>query len=103
MKEDLLSEVVEVEKELTLNLETEDIRAKAMLDSLRWGSEQKVSEEEKQLQEALDQALTASIKRAEIRASDILEKADAAAARLERISDEVLKVIIRRHITRILP
>ncbi len=103
MNEDLLSEVVEVERELTRNLETEDINAKEMLDNLRRASELEISEEEKQLQEALDQAITASIIRAERRASDILEKVDATASRLEKISNEVLKVIIRRHITRILP
>jgi vacuolar-type H+-ATPase subunit H len=103
MKEDLLSEVVEVEKELALNLETEDIRAKEMLDTLRRDSELEISKEEKRLEEALNEALTASVKRAEKRASDILEKADATASRLERTSDEVLKGTIRNHIARILP
>jgi predicted DNA-binding protein len=103
MKDDLLSEVVEVERELARNLETEDIKAKEMLDNLRRSSEQKISEEEKRLQEALDQALTASVIRTDKKASDIIEKADATASRLERISDEVLKEIIKKHIARILP
>jgi hypothetical protein len=103
MKEDLLSEVVKVERELARNLETEEIKAKEMLDNLRRDSELEISEEEKQLQEDLERAITASVIRAEKRASDILEKADATASRLERLSDEVLKEIIRKHIARILP
>jgi vacuolar-type H+-ATPase subunit H len=103
MREDLLSAVVEVEKELARNLETEKIRAREMLDDLRRDSEREIAEEEKRLQEALNQAITASVIRAEKRASGILEKADSTASRLERTSDEVLKGIIRKHITRILP
>ena len=103
MKEELLSEVVKVEMELTRNLDAENIRAQEMLDSLRQDTERAISEEEKRLQEALDQSLTASVIQAEKRASEILEKADATASRLERISDDVLKEIIRRQITRILP
>jgi len=103
MKEDLLSTVVEVEKELEQNLENEKIRAREMLDTLRREAEQEISEEEKRLQEALDQAITASLIRAEKRSSGIMEKADATVSRLERISDEVLKRIIRKHIARILP
>ncbi len=103
MKEDLLSEVIEVEKELARNLDTEDIRGKEMLDNLRRSSEQEISEEEKRLQEALNQAITASVIRTEKKASDMLEKADATTSKLERISDDVLKATIRKHITRILP
>lgn len=103
MKENLLSAVVEVEKELARSLETENIRAKEMLDNLRQDSEQKISEEEKRLQEALNQAITSSDIRAEERAASIMEKADATASRLERTGDDVLKGIIRKHLTRILP
>ncbi|RPI32854.1 MAG: hypothetical protein EHM54_11410 [Nitrospiraceae bacterium] len=103
MKEDLLSEVVAVEKELARDLETEKTKAREMLDNLRQDSEREISEEEKRLQETLNQAITASVIRAEKRASGMMEKADSTAARLERTSDEVLKGIIRNHIARILP
>ncbi|MBI5664862.1 MAG: hypothetical protein HZC49_07225 [Nitrospirae bacterium] len=103
MKEDLLSEVVEVEKALADLLETEDIKAKEMLDNLRRDSGLEISKEQKRLEEALNLALAASVSRAEKRASDILEKADATASRLERTSDEVLKGTIRKHFARILP
>jgi cell division septum initiation protein DivIVA len=103
MKEDLLSEVVEVERELADNLETEDIRAREMIDNLRRSSELQISKEQKRLEETLNQALADSVKRAEKRAADILAKADATASRLERTSDEVLTGTIRKHIARILP
>lgn len=103
MKENLLSEVVEVEKELARELGTAKITSQEMLDNLRQDSEQKISEEEKRLQEALNQAITASDIRAEKRAASIMEKADATASRLERTGDDVLKGIIRKHLIRILP
>ena len=80
MKEDLLSAVVEVEKELARDLETEKARVRDMLAHLRQDSEQKISVEEKLLQEALNQAITDSVIRSEKRASEILEKADATAS-----------------------
>jgi len=103
MKENLLSAVVEVEKELARTLETEKTMAQEMLDNLRQDYAQTIAEEEKRLQEALNQAITASDMDAEKRAAGIMEKADATAARLERTGDDVLKGIIRKHLTRILP
>ncbi|MEW6601204.1 MAG: hypothetical protein AB1499_09555 [Nitrospirota bacterium] len=103
MKDDLLSEVVKVEKELARVLEKENEGARKMLVDLRKDSDRSISEEKKQLQEALNQAITASDIRAEKKASDIMEKADATASRLERTGDDLLKEIIRKHITRILP
>lgn len=103
MKEDLLSEVVEVEKEVARNLETAKIEAQEMLDNLRQASAQEISEEEKRLQEALNQAIISSDLSAEKKAADILRKADTTASRLEKTGDEALKGIIRKYIPGILP
>ena len=103
MKEDLLSAVVEVEKELANILETEKTRCREQLDKLRLDSEREISGEEKRLQEALSKAIADSGTIAEKKASGIMEKADSTASRLEGISDDALKDIIRKYIKRILP
>jgi len=103
MKDDLLSAVVEVEKELATILENEKTKCREQLDKLRGDSEREISEEKRRLQEALNKAITESGTIAEKKASAMMEKADLTVARLEGISDDALKGIIRKYIGRILP
>ncbi|MBI5099063.1 MAG: hypothetical protein HZB30_07460 [Nitrospirae bacterium] len=103
MKEDVLGAVVEVEKEIAGNLAHEKSSAAEFLGKLRSDSEKEILREEKRLQFALDKAVSEAVANTEKKASQILEDADAYSNTLVTLSDDVLRVIIRKHITRILP
>ncbi len=103
MKEDILGAVIEVEKEIAKSLETEKNRARDLLEKLGSEAEKEIHREGKRLQYALDKAITEARTMAEEKASKILKDADSLAGKLEKISDDVLKRIIKKHIVRILP
>jgi vacuolar-type H+-ATPase subunit H len=103
MKDDVLSAVVEVEKEIAANLTHAKSDAAEFLGKLRSEAEKEILREEKHLQFALDKAVSEAAANSEKKASQILQDADAYANKLATLSDDVLKVIIRNHIARILP
>ena len=103
MKDDVLSAVVEVEKEIAGNLTHAKSDAAEFLGKLRSDAEKEILREEKRLQFALDKAVSEAVANSEEKVSQILQDADAYANTLATLSDDVLKVIIRNHIARILP
>jgi hypothetical protein len=103
MKEDILSAVVKVEKELAETLREEKRKSKDMLDRLRNEREHKVTREKKRLQCELNRSITDAKMRSQKKVSAMIADAYADAERLEKISDDTLKKIIRKYIVRILP
>jgi vacuolar-type H+-ATPase subunit H len=103
MKDDVLGAVVEVEKEIAGNLAHAKSSAAEFLGKLRSDSEKEILREEKRLQFALDKAVSEAVANSQKKASQILEDADAYANTLTTLSDDVLKVIIRKYIAGILP
>ena len=103
MKDEILSAVVEVEKEIAEKIAGEKERASEQLKQLREETEREISGEEEKLRHALERSVSEAGAKAKIKASRILEEAEAHAAALTRISDEALKDILRKHIVRILP
>jgi len=103
MRDDVLGAVVEVEKEIAGNLARAKSDAAEFLGKLRSDSEKEILREEKRLRFALDKAVSEAVASSEKTASQILQEADAYANALATLRDDVLKVIIRNHIARILP
>ena len=103
MKDDILSAVVEVEKELAVNLANEKKKAAELLEKLRDVSEKEILREEKSLQYRLNKVEDEARTNAEAKASKMLDEASANADMLAAMSDDSLRMIIRKHIVRIRP
>jgi hypothetical protein len=103
MKEDILSKVVEVEKEIAKKIEIEKTEDQERLEKLGSDSEKEILKENKRLQYALNKAASDIKTDAQKKALKIIEDASVSADRLEQISDDILKEIIMKHIVRILP
>jgi predicted adenine nucleotide alpha hydrolase (AANH) superfamily ATPase len=103
MEEDILSKVIEVEKEIQKGLETEKVKAQEWLEKIKKESEEEIMKEEYRLKEAFESALEESGAYAERKSSEVLSEAVLLAERLKSMPDETLSEIITRHIMKILP
>ena len=103
MKEEILGAVVEVEKEIAHAIESEKNKSQERLDKLRKETGNAVIKEKKLLQYSLNRNITNAKTLSEEKASQLITDAEAVAEQLENIRDDILKKIIRKYITRILP
>jgi hypothetical protein len=103
MKEEILGAVVEVEKEIAHAIESEKKKSQEWLEKLRKETGHAVIKEKKLLQYSLNRYITKAKTLSEEKASQLVADSEATAERLEKISDEILKKIIRKYIIRILP
>jgi hypothetical protein len=101
MDDDILSKVVEVEKEVQLGIE-KDI-SHEWLENVKRDAEEKILREEKELKIALNEAIKKTNINSEKEAVEIIKNADKEADKLERLGNDILKKIILKHIYRILP
>ncbi len=103
MEDHVLSEVVKVEKEVQQMLEIEKKTSQEWLENVKKNAEKKVLEEEANIKEAFNIILEKTKLNTDKKAITILRDANVKAERLEGLGDEILKKIILRHITKILP
>jgi vacuolar-type H+-ATPase subunit H len=103
MEEDILSKVVEVEEEIKQRLEIERKKSRAWIDKMRNDAENEIIAAESGLKESLESVINNAKKNYEEKASKILKNANLKAERFEGLSNEILKGIIKKHISRILP
>ena len=103
MKEEILGAVVEVEKEIAHAIESEKNESQERLDNLRKETGNVLIKEKKLLQYSLNRNITNAKTLSEEKASQLITDAEAIAEQLKNISDDILKKIIRKYITRILP
>ena len=103
MEEDILSKVIEVEKEIRKGLETEKVKAHEWLEKIKKESEEEIIKEEYRLKEAFESALVESGAYAKRKASEVLSETVLLSERLKAMPDETLSEIITRHIMKILP
>ena len=103
MEDDILSKIVEVEKEIQKRLEIERNTTQEWLEKIKKDTEKELIMAEKELKESLNKAVQDAKSNAEKKASEYLLDAQTKAKRLEKLSDEILKTVILKHIIRILP
>ena len=103
MEDDILSKIVEVEKEIRKRLEIERNTTQEWLEKIKKDTEKELIMAEKELKESLNKAVQDAKSNAEKKASEILLDAQTKAERLEKLNDEILKMVILKHIIRILP
>jgi len=103
MDDDILSKVVEVEKEVRQKIDIEKKMSGEWLENIKKEAAQKILAEE----EALEKTFSSAIKKAKADAAGktaaIINNADREAERLKGLSDNILKKAILEHISKILP
>lgn len=103
MQKDILSEVIEVEKEIQKCLEVEKEKSRDWLEKVKKESELELAREEKNIQESLNKSIEVVKKEAELKAAEIVKQTEARAERLAKLNDQTLVDIVGEQITRILP
>jgi vacuolar-type H+-ATPase subunit H len=103
MQKDILSEVIEVEKEIQKCLEVEKEKSRDWLEKVKKESELELAREEKNIKESLNKSIEVAKKEAELNAAEIVKQTEARAERLAKLNDQTLVDIVGEQITRILP
>jgi vacuolar-type H+-ATPase subunit H len=103
MDDDILSKVVEVEKEVQQRLEIEKKMSQEWLEKAERDAEEKVLAEEAEIKEAFNFALKNAKLNAEEKTASIIKNANEEAERLQALGDEIFKKILLKHISIILP
>ncbi len=103
MEEDILSGIIEVEKEIQKRLEIEKNKSQEWLEKVKRDAEKEVLTEKTRLKESFNKTEKDAKFNAGKKASETLKNARAESEKLEGLREETLKGIILKHITRILP
>jgi vacuolar-type H+-ATPase subunit H len=103
MGNDILHEIIAVETEIQGKIEIEKEKTDELVEKVKRDAEDEIVREEDRLKESGAQALKEALADAEMKASDILEKAIAKAEMLKRFDSESLGEIILERIILILP
>lgn len=103
MTDQTLAEIVAVEKDIQAQLAEEQRRAAAWLakerEEIGRTGEEQVSAARREFRHRLTTAET----EADTEVGDLLRRAELYAARLHEIPEEELRLLVRRHLTRLLP
>ena len=103
MEKDILSEVIEVEKEIQKCLEVEKAKSHDWLEKVKKESEEELVREERNIKESLNKSIEVAKKEAELKAAEIVKQTEARAERLATLNDGTLEGIVGKQIIRILP
>ena len=103
MEKDILSEVIEVEKEIQKCLEVEKEKSHDWLEKVKKESEEELVREERNIKESLNKSIEVAKKEAELKAVEIVKQTEARAERLAKMNDDTLVDIVGKQIIRILP
>jgi hypothetical protein len=102
MEKDILSEVVEIERTIKERLLIEESKSKEWLDRVRGEGKKEVLAEESLLKESMERGITEAQAQARVRAYEMINRTNAIKENIERLTDEELKVILRKYIPGIL-
>ncbi len=103
MEKDVLSQVIEAEKEIQRCLEQEKAKAREWLERVNRETEEGFRIEQSKIKESLDRSLSEAAKQAEAQAGAVVKQTAEAAERLRQLKKEILIGIVNRRISRILP
>ncbi|MGW8273083.1 MAG: hypothetical protein ACWGN7_06820 [Thermodesulfovibrionales bacterium] len=103
MEKDVLSEVIEVEKEIQQCLDEEKHRSKEWVLSVRNELEARLAREQEEMTSSADEKLNEACVQARAEAQSIVRGQEERASLLAPIPDSILREIIVRHLHTILP
>ena len=103
MERDILSQVVEAEKEIQQCLDREKVKAREWLERVKQECEEEFIREEKNIKESLERSTAEAAREAAVKAAGAVSRASADAERLGRLREEALSRIVAKQIAVILP
>ena len=103
MEKDILSQVIEAEKEIQKCLDAEKLTIRDWIAEVRKDVQEEFLLEEKKLKTSKEESLAEERGEAERKAREILAQASSSVERLKHVEKEMLTRIIERQLTRILP
>jgi vacuolar-type H+-ATPase subunit H len=103
MENEGLGTLIEVEREIHERIEREKKKAVEWLETVRNQSLESLMKEEEELKASIEKAMADAAVAAEREALEIVQHARAEAERLRGITEDLLQVVVRKHIVRILP
>lgn len=103
MEKDILSEVIEVEKEIQQCLEREKAKAREWLDAAKEEAAKELARSEEEINGAFERALADAEQEAVLGAAEIVREAETRAERLRTLDDGTLRDIVKKQIGTILP
>ncbi len=103
MENNLLREIIDVEKEIQLSVDQMKTSTSEWLAAKKKEIEQETAREEKDILASFQQARESTIRDAAKRASDIVTEAEKQADRLKHLNSQTLSGIAMNHIHKILP
>jgi hypothetical protein len=103
MERDLLSQVIEAEKEIQQCLDLEKIKVREWLERVKQECEEEFTREEKNINESLERSTAEAASETGVKAAGTVSRAVAAAERLGRLQTETLSTIVAKQIAGILP
>jgi len=103
MERDLLSKVLETEREIQAKIEFEKKQCAEKLEKDGKEAEERILREEAALREQLNKAVCKAEEISEEKAADILKAATKRAERLRSLPDEALQRVVMKYIDSILP
>lgn len=103
MEKDILSRVIEVEREIQEKLREEKSKAMAWLEEVKKEAEEEIAREEERLKEYYEKTAADADAYAGKQAAELLRDSALEAERLAGISDETLTGMVLKYIPGILP
>ncbi len=103
MEKDILSQVIEAEKDIQQCLDREKVKTRAWLEQVKKECEEEYIREEQQINASLKQSTAEAAAEAEAQAEGIVSRAAEQTEHLGRVPAEALSGIVAKQIRRILP
>jgi predicted phage gp36 major capsid-like protein len=103
MEKNILSQVIEAEKEIQRRLDAEKAEVQKWLEGEKKAAAEELEREEEIIRGALRQTAGQADLEAEAKAAEIEDKAKSASDHLGRVRPEVLTALVGKQIGRILP
>ncbi len=103
MENNILREIIDVEKEIQLSIDKAKVSAGEWLDAKKKEIEQETAQEEKNILTSFEKARENSIRDAANRASELIAEAEKQADRIKHLNSQTVSGIVVNHIHKILP
>lgn len=103
MSDDVLGDIIEVEREISGQISSEKKKAGEWLEKVRAEAAEKVLAAENDLKASFDREAGLAKREAEEKAGLIIHEAAVRAGYLHDLNDETLKRVVIKHLRRILP
>ncbi len=103
MERDILSQVIEAEKEIQQCLDRERIKSREWLERIKKECEEEYRKEEQRITASLERSMAEAVSEAEAKAAGIISRAAGQTERLGHVQAGILSRIVAKQINRILP